>query len=374
MRFCVRSASVSRTARAVQSVAIGAMLCLLLAGCQNRDEIKRYTVKKLPHSKREPVAEMPPRGRMPAGHGQAANERLLAAIAPHGQTFWLFKLVGSKAAALDQMEEFLGLVKSLKFGEAEDATPEWTLPEGWTERKEEGKNSDLIATLIIKGEKEELSVSVTRLQTPPSLPSDRAPLMIVNVWCEKYRLPAKTQADLSAEDQPEGAEVQQLEVAGKQITLVNFVAADAPAPQAPVASRGQPKWTVPEGWKEAKGTRFSTAAFAVTDGKQSVKATVSRAGGNLLENLNRWRDQVKLKPWSQDEAAKSVKVLTVDGNESPSVDFVGVDKDSGKPACLLGVIVESGDTAWFFKLTGDIELAQREKANFEAFVQSVKFE
>ncbi|TXT16652.1 MAG: hypothetical protein FD138_4714, partial [Planctomycetota bacterium] len=92
MRFRVRSASVFRTARAAQSVAIGAVLGLLLAGCQNRDEIKRYTVKKLPHSKREAVAEMPPRGRMPPGHGQPSNERMLAAIAPQGRTFWIFKL------------------------------------------------------------------------------------------------------------------------------------------------------------------------------------------------------------------------------------------------------------------------------------------
>ena len=375
MRFCVRSASVSRTVRAVWSVAIGAMLCLLLAGCQNRDEIKRYTVKKLPHSKREPVAEMPPRGRMPAGHGQAANERLLAAIAPHGQTFWLFKLVGSKAAALDQMEEFLSLVKSLKFGEAEDSTPEWTLPEGWTERKADDKSSDLFATLIIKGEKEELSVSVTRRETPPSLPIDHAPLMIVNVWCEKYGIPEKTQKDLSAEDQPEGAEVQQLEVAGKQITLVNFLAVESVAAQAPVASNGQPKWTVPDGWKEAKGDGVSMAAFAAEEGKRSVRTTVSVLGGNdLLQNMNRWRGQLGLPSWTKEELSKSAKTLTVDGTDGSFVELVGKNSKTGEPASTLGVIIPRGGSSWFFKLTGDVELAQREKANFEAFVQSVKFE
>ncbi|TXT22045.1 MAG: hypothetical protein FD138_3793, partial [Planctomycetota bacterium] len=56
------------------------------------------------------------------------------------------------------------------------------------------------------------------------------------------------------------------------------------------------------------------------------------------------------------------------------VDLVGTDARSKKPSCTIGVIVPRGDSAWFFKLTGDVELAQREKANFEAFVQSVKFE
>jgi hypothetical protein len=33
--------------------------------------------------------------------------------------------------------------------------------------------------------------------------------------------------------------------------------------------------------------------------------------------------------------------------------------------------VPRGEQAWFFKLTGDAELGQREKPNFEMFVQSV---
>lgn len=375
MRFCVRFASVSRTARAVQSIALGAVLGLLLAGCQNRDEIKQYTVKKLPHTKREAPPEMPPRGRMPTGHGQSANERLLAAIAPHGHTFWLFKLVGPKKATADQMEEFLSLVKSLKFGEAEDSTPEWTLPEGWTERKAEEQSSDLFATLLIKGEREELSVAVTRLLPPPSYPTYEVPLMIVNVWCEKYGIPAKTQKDLSAEDQPEGAEVQQLEVAGKQITLVNFLAVEsAAAAQSPVASSGQPKWTVPDGWKEAKGDGVSMAAFAVEEGKRSVRTTVSVLGGNdLLQNMNRWRGQLGLPPWTKEELSKSTKTLTVDGSDGSFVELVGKNSKTDEPQSTLGVIIPRGGSSWFFKLTGDVELAQREKANFEAFVQSVKF-
>ena len=332
MRFCVRSASVPRTARVVQSVAIGAMLCLLLAGCQNRDEIKQYTVKKLPHSKREAPPEMPPRGRMPAGHGQAAGERMLAAIAPRGHTFWVFKLMGSKEAAADQMENFLSLIQSLKFSDDEQAPPEWTLPEGWTERKDAEPGTTRFATLTVKGEKEEMAVSVTRLPFPPDRPTDAVPLMIVNLWCEQLGLAEKKESDLSNEKQPEGAEVQQLEVSGTKVTLVNFLAAASPAAQAPVASRGQPKWTIPDGWKEVAGNEFSMAAFAVTDGKMSVKTTVSRAGGDLLQNLNRWRGQLGLEPWSQDAMTKSAKILSIDGSDGTLVDLVGTDAKSKMPS------------------------------------------
>lgn len=374
MSVCVRFLPVSRENCTPSWLVAGALFGLLLSGCQNRDEIKQYTVKKLPHSKREPVVEMPPRGVMPPGHGQASNERMLGAIAPQGGTFWVFKLMGPKDAAAQQMENFLSLVRSLKFGETEDSPPEWTLPEGWTERKDAEPSATRFATLIAKGDGEEMAVTVTRLPFPAGRPTDGVPLMIVNLWCEQLGLSEKKPSDLTAEEQPKDAEVRQLEVAGTQVTLVNFLAASTPAVQTPIASKGRPKWTVPEGWKEAPGNEFSIAAFAVSDGEMSIKTTVSRAGGDLLQNLNRWRGQLGLKSWSQDEMSKSAKMLSVDGSEGTLVDLVGTDARTQKPSCTIGVIVPRGDSAWFFKLTGDVELAQREKANFEAFVQSVKFE
>ncbi len=373
MRFCDRPSFVPRKVCVRPWFALGVLLGLLLAGCQNRDEIKRYTVKRLPHSEPK-VVEMPQQGPKPAGHGQAVGERMLAAIAPQGRTFWVFKLMGPKEAAAEQMEKFLSLMQSLKFSEDENSPPEWTLPEGWTERKDTEKAGTRFATLIVKGDGDEMAVSVTRLPFPPDRPADGVPLMIVNLWCEQLGLPEKKQSDLTAKEQPKDAEVQQLEVAGTQVTLVNFLASETPASQAPIASPGQPKWAVPEGWKETAGNQFSLAAFAVSDGKMSIKTTVSRAGGDLLENLNRWRGQLGLEPWSKDEMTKSAKVLSVDDSDGTLVDFVGTDAKTKKPSCTIGVIVQRSDSAWFFKLTGDVELAQREKAKFEAFVQSVKFE
>ncbi len=89
--------------------------------------------------------------------------------------------------------------------------------------------------------------------------------------------------------------------------------------------------------------------------------------------MNRWRGQLQLDSWSQDELANAAKTLSVDGVEAPFVELIGQDVRTGEPSCTLGVIVPRGERSWFFKLTGDVGLAQREKANFEKFVQSVKF-
>lgn len=361
----------------VPRVILTACLFGALIGCQQQGEITQYTVKRLPPFEGKASTARPAssqRPQMPPGHAATEPQRLLGAIAPHERVIWVFKLAGSKQVVADQMEKFLSFVQSLNFTDSENPTPKWTLPEGWTERADQESTSTRFATLTVKAGDEELPLTITRLPFPQGRPIDGVPLMIVNLWCEQLGLPEKKESDLSAEEQPSEAEIRQLEVAGTKITLANFVSADRPTSRPTVAARGTPKWTVPETWTEAPGNEFSIAAFSVTDGSKSVKTTVSQAGGDLLQNLNRWRGQLGLEPWSAGEMAKGSKQLPVDGGSGTFVELVGTDARTGKPSCTLGVILPRGDSSWFFKLTGDVELAQREKSNFEAFVQSVKFE
>ena len=377
----VRASSV-RIAGAAAPVWLCALLALsLLSGCQKQDEISRYTVKKMKQVERPAMAAKP--SGQPAGHGRGMSERMLGAIATQGRTLWVFRVAGAKDTVADQMPKFLSLIQSLKFGENAALPPQWTLPEGWTERKEDDPKSMRFTTLLVKADGEDLPLTVFRLPLPEEQPIEVMPLKIVNMWCEQLGLAEKTAADLKSEEQPKDAEIQQLEVSGKQITLVNFLAAakpermasEKPGRPAPAeAAEGVPQWKVPEGWKASAGNQFSLAAFAVTDDGREIKTTVSRAGGDLLENLNRWRGQVGLKAWSPEEMTKAAKKLSVDGHDGTLVEFIGNDARSNKPSCILGVIVPRDDEAWFFKLTGDVELAKREKENFEAFVQSVKFD
>lgn len=378
MRFRVRASSVRIAGGVAPAWLLSLLVLSFLTGCQKQDEISRYTVKKMPAVERPAKAPTTPRSPMrPAGHGPGDSERMLGAIAAQGRTLWVFKVAGEKDTVADQMPAFLSLIQSLKFGKDEKVPPEWTLPEGWTEKKDDDPKGMRFTTLLVKTDGDDLPLTVTRLPLPGDRPIDGMPLMIVNLWCEQLGIPEKTASDLKAEEQPKDAEVRQLEVSGQQVTLVNFLAAAspvAPKPNQPATAQGVPQWKVPEGWKTDRGNEFSLAAFAVADGDRAIKITVSRAGGDLRQNLNRWRGQLGLQSWSQEEMEKTAKTLKVDGHDGTSVDLVGNDQRTQKPSCTLGVIVPRDGEAWFFKLTGDVELAKREKENFEAFVLSVKFE
>ena len=370
-----------------------------ILGCQKQEEITRYTVKKLPPAteKESSSGSATKEDASPpvADQGPPDRDRMLAAIVPHGKMAWFFKMTGPREPIAEKMGEFLALLGSLKFGDGDDAQPEWTLPEGWTSEKGNGLR---FATLRMKSGDETLEATVIPLPTEDPTSADYV-LSNVNRWCEQMGIPALKKSDLTADKHPENAEVKQIEVAGTTVTLANLVGRQksggmGAAPFAPFAggkksppktkpaeqsrndqprSAGLPKWTVPEGWKEAEGNQFSLAAFVVQDGDKSVKTTVSSAGGDLLQNVNRWRGQLQLPEWSQEEMDKAVKTLTVDGVESPLIELVGTDARTSQPSSTMGVIVPRGGQSWFFKLTGDVSLARREKTNFEKFVQSVKF-
>src|SRR5439155_12390848 len=72
-----------------------------LAGCQN-DEIRKY------RAPREQAIQAPAKT-------SASPVRLLAAIVPHGDRTWFFKLTGPEQATGEHQEEFTRFVQSVHF-------------------------------------------------------------------------------------------------------------------------------------------------------------------------------------------------------------------------------------------------------------------
>ena len=117
------------------------------------------------------------------------------------------------------------------------------------------------------------------------------------------------------------------------------------------------------------------AAFEVVDGAKKVEITVSQfpaAAANPLMHINRWRRQIQLDAVTQEQLDKQIKKIQVNQASGDYIQLIG-PPEAERPQTTLGAIVVDGPRAWFFKLKGDSELAQREKQRFEAFLQSVRF-
>jgi hypothetical protein len=112
------------------------------------------------------------------------------------------------------------------------------------------------------------------------------------------------------------------------------------------------------------------AAFRVSHDGQSAEITVIPLGGmagGLLANINRWRKEVGLGDLAEAELSKESKSLEIGGHNAVYVDFAGNEKRN------LGVILNRQDATWFFKFQGPRALVEKERANFEAFVRSIRF-
>jgi hypothetical protein len=88
---------------------------------------------------------------------------------------------------------------------------------------------------------------------------------------------------------------------------------------------GPPTWTLPAGWEsvtvQTMIPRIATLRMKSDD--TNVDLAVSRTGGELLANINRWRGQAGLNPIAAADIESRCRFLTVDGRKVVVVDASG---------------------------------------------------
>ena len=145
------------------------------------------------------------------------------------------------------------------------------------------------------------------------------------------------------------------------------------------ASAGMPTWTVPAGWMPLPPDQFRKAAFALSPDHPEAIVTVvpldAEAGG-LGANIARWQGQLGLPPFPPAEAEKLATHQDINDLHVDRVDLLGPETPPPPAKTrqrMLAAIIPSGGKTWFFKLTAPADVAEAQKANFDAFVNSIRF-
>ncbi len=369
---------------------IGALFALELpTGCSRQEDVQRYSVPRTASAER--VFEEMKREKSPGS--SAEPERMLAAIVPRGAKTWFFKLQGLEPDVIREQPHFAEFIRSLRFSGDPEA-PQWDLPNGWRRMPATGMR---FATLQVGSADHAIELTVIPLATGVN-GLDAYILANINRWREQLALAPVDSLDvLRNETPPEVLGNTQLED-GTAVTMVDMlgrataagdphakksslppghppISRDLPegAPTA-TATKSQLKYETVSEWAPGKVGGMRQAAFEVVDGDRKVEITVislPASGGDRLANVNRWRDQMKLPAVGETELTKLLSPITVDGHTGQYVELFAPDGEK-KDATLAALVDDAGKT-WFFKLTGDAELAKRETARFKKFVQSVKF-
>jgi hypothetical protein len=140
----------------------------------------------------------------------------------------------------------------------------------------------------------------------------------------------------------------------------------------PTAGGAGLTWTAPSHWKAKPSSAMRKGSFAVAgeggEADLSITAFPGNVGGELA-NLNRWREQVKLPPVSQEEFDRTAQRSEKNGLRRTVVDLVGTGPGAQR---ILGAMIPHGSATWFVKLTGPDALVAKEKPAFLAFLDTIK--
>jgi hypothetical protein len=90
--------------------------------------------------------------------------------------------------------------------------------------------------------------------------------------------------------------------------------------------------------------------------------------------VNRWREQVGLKPVPESELAKAAQPVEVGGEKGQIYDLAGKNPGSGDPTRIVAAIVRKEGTAWFFKMTGDDVLVAKQKTVFLDYLKTFNWQ
>ena len=97
------------------------------------------------------------------------------------------------------------------------------------------------------------------------------------------------------------------------------------------------------------------------------------AAGNVLDNANRWLEQLGQSPITAEELAEITQRLTTPIGEVTIVDLAGLPKDAdpAKDGRIVAAIAPGGMSTLFFKMRGNADLAEAQKPDFIKWVAAV---
>jgi len=249
------------------------------------------------------------------GEKPESSPHMLAAMTTSGNTTWFFKMVGEKDLVAEQKPAFLAFLKSVQFTSGEPA----------------------VAT-----------------GGAGALPAGHPPLEGAG---------APTAAGLPAGHPPLDAG------AGAAKALAPM--GEAVSGSAPAVGNATTGVTLPVGWAQQPPKPMQSSRYVIKDGGHEAEVSVTELDGDAggpLANVNRWRGQIGLGQFSQDDFAKIATSLEVGGTKATLVDLV----NEAQHKRLVAVILPREGKTVFYKLVGEAALAQGQKEAFVKFIQAAK--
>ena len=352
-------------------------LAIFLLGCKPQEEIRSYTTART----------SPPRKPIDAELAASLLDHTLAAIMPQGDKAWFFKLAGPAKAIERNREAFLKFLSTVKLADNPAETPDWQIPEQWQEKP---ASEMRVATLVIsnaQGPDEQGPLEIAISSLPLSGKWEDFVVPNVNRWLRQLQEPPldeKTIFKLTKQVKLQNATATLIELVGRSPKQKSSNP-HAGIPGAPPVGAPQPTasnpltYETPAGWLPGKMSSMRKAAFRVVEGDAQAEFTVidlPASGGEQVTqveaNMRRWAGQVGLTALDAETLQKLIEPITIDGSAGSYAELVS-PTSAERQLAISGAMIVRDSKVWFFKMTDDVDLVERQKETIQKFLASVKF-
>jgi hypothetical protein len=150
----------------------------------------------------------------------------------------------------------------------------------------------------------------------------------------------------------------------------------------PAAPHGMPPVTsttptTPPNWEPQPLSQMRQASFLVKGDNGAVAdisfVSLSAAAGNVLDNVNRWLDQLGQPPITEQKLGDIAQRLRTSLGDVTLVDLAGLQEnaDPARDGRIIGSMVTTGSSTLFFKMRGNADLTEAQKGDFIKWVAAV---
>jgi len=331
------------------SILLMLLALIFLSGlsCRREDPIVRYRVAK------------------DKGSNVSVSDEMFVALTVRNGEVYFFKAVGPAESMEPQRSALRSFLAGLTFPAG--GPPKWILPEGWSQRS--AASGMRMATLVTQSPPIELVISSLR-QTNPNWQAYMASNL--NRWRGQMGL-----APLAAPASTEAFET--LQVDGQEIFFTSIRGQRPGGPPPTLATRPDgpavgfdPSFvqgTAPADWTPGPVRGMRKAAFRFSRGDEAIEVTVISAGGDQLDNVNRWRGQVGLGKITAEQMQSETQEISAGALRGQYFAIFGE-----KQAILVAMLPIDGGGSWFVKLSGNRSLAEQQAETFKTFIRSLTFQ
>src|ERR1051325_5551849 len=151
------------------------------------------------------------------------------------------------------------------------------------------------------------------------------------------------------------------------------------APRMPggLASTAETAVTTPPNWEPQPLSQMRQASFLVKGDNGAVAdvsfVSLGSAAGNLLENVNRWLGQLNHPPITEQKLGEMAQRLHTSLGDVTIVDLAGLpdNADPSRDGRIIAAMLTTANSTLFFKMRGNADLAEAQKADFIKWVAAV---